>query len=65
MEIPPEVADALGHYVYLYVDPRNEKIMYVGKGVGERATAHLWDESESQKVRWLRELKTRRTAAAD
>ena len=40
-EIPAEVAENLGFYVYLYIDPRNGQIKYVGKGTGRRATAHL------------------------
>jgi len=30
------MAEALGHYVYLYVDPRDGKVFYIGKGRGER-----------------------------
>lgn len=56
-KIPPEVAENLGYYVYLYVDPRNEKIMYVGKGAGDRAVSHLADRSESKKIRWIKELR--------
>ncbi|MGI9297638.1 MAG: LEM-3-like GIY-YIG domain-containing protein [Gammaproteobacteria bacterium] len=58
MDIPIEVADALGNYVYLYVDPRDGAVKYAGKGIGARAVAHLWDESESAKVAWLNELKS-------
>ncbi|MCY4046584.1 MAG: hypothetical protein OXF42_00515 [Candidatus Dadabacteria bacterium] len=58
-EIPPEVAEKLGHYVYLYVDPRNGKVMYVGKGVGNRAIEHLSDRRESKKVRWIQELRAK------
>lgn len=35
------VAERLGHYVYIYVDPRDESIFYVGKGRNGRALAHL------------------------
>jgi hypothetical protein len=48
--IPAHVAERLGFYVYVYVDPRNGKPFYVGKGRGERATAHLIDRAESRKV---------------
>ena len=34
-------SEALGFYVYLYTDPRNEKPFYVGKGKGNRAFSHL------------------------
>ncbi|MDV8003073.1 hypothetical protein [Rhodococcus sp. IEGM 1408] len=35
-----EVAELLGNYVYLLVDPRDGKPFYVGKGRGDRAQAH-------------------------
>lgn len=40
-KILPAVARKLKYYVYLYVDPRDDKIIYVGKGKGNRALAHL------------------------
>ena len=39
--IAPAVARKLGYYVYLYVNPIDESIFYVGKGKGGRALAHL------------------------
>jgi hypothetical protein len=39
--IPLVVAEKLRHYVYLYIDPRNERVFYVGKGQGSRALEHL------------------------
>lgn len=39
--IPRNVAQSLGHYVYLYIDPKTKKIVYVGKGKGNRAFAHI------------------------
>ena len=48
--ITPDIANALGFYVYAYIDPRDKSVFYVGKGVGERATDHLFDKSESKKV---------------
>jgi uncharacterized protein len=54
--IPREVARHLGFYVYLYVDPRTEKIFYVGKGQGERILSHLSQTGESRKVKVLAEL---------
>jgi len=56
LQIRPEVADRLGFYVYLYVDPRDGKAFYVGKGQGSRALAHLSASAESRKVARLREL---------
>jgi hypothetical protein len=57
LNIPRAVTSHLGYYVYLYVDPRNGKPFYVGKGQGQRALAHLSAEGESRKVRTLHELK--------
>jgi uncharacterized protein len=37
----------LRYYVYILVDPRNNKIFYVGKGKGNRVFAHLNDALES------------------
>ncbi len=39
--IAPAVARHLGYYVYLYVDPADDSVFYVGKGKGGRALAHL------------------------
>ena len=39
--------DALnGYYVYALVDPRNDKVFYIGKGIGNRVFSH---EIESEK----------------
>jgi len=37
------VIENLGYYVYILVDPRNNKPFYVGKGVGNRVFAHMND----------------------
>lgn len=50
LDITPDVANALGFYVYAYIDPQDESVFYIGKGVGTRATDHLLDKSESMKV---------------
>ena len=39
--IPPAVASKLGYYVYLYVNPLDKTVFYVGKGQSGRALAHL------------------------
>jgi len=56
LTIPPEVADKLGYYVYLYVDPRTDKPFYVGKGLKRRILAHLDETRDSLKVQTIREL---------
>lgn len=55
-EIPYEVAEQLGYYVYAYVHPDDRKIFYVGKGVGQRAISHLSQEAETRKVQTIRSL---------
>jgi len=54
--IPRDVARKLGHYVYLYIDPRTGKPFYVGKGKGERVLSHLSAIGESRKLQVLKEL---------
>lgn len=46
----------LGHYVYAYIDPRNNDVFYIGKGKGSRALAHLSDRKESDKTERIAEL---------
>jgi len=41
LKIPRAVASKLGYYVYLYVDPSDDSVFYVGKGKGARALSHL------------------------
>ena len=41
---PPEVVQALGHYVYRLIDPRNGETFYVGRGQGNRVFAHAKGE---------------------
>lgn len=50
IDISPDTANALGFYVYAYIDPRDDSVFYIGKGVGSRAIDHLFDQSESKKV---------------
>lgn len=55
-KIPSEVANQLGYYVYLYVDPRSGKPFYVGKGKSERVFSHLSAHWESKKDEVISEL---------
>jgi len=55
--IPPEVAEHLGYYVYLYIDPRDDKPFYVGKGVKRRILSHLDDGRDSLKHQRINELR--------
>lgn len=43
-------------YVYVYYDPRNLKLFYVGKGKGKRKQSHLRDYSQSEKVEIIRAI---------
>lgn len=58
IEITPDVAHLLGQYVYAYIDPRDNSIFYIGKGVGDRATYHLYDTDESRKVERIRAIRS-------
>jgi len=55
--ISPKAKKKLKYYVYLYRDPRNGKIFYVGKGRGGRMRSHLRDNHLSKKVKLIRELR--------
>lgn len=59
LRLPPEVTRKLGFYVYLYVDPRDSEIFYVGKGVGKRLLAHLSEQQETKKTKRLAALKAK------
>lgn len=50
MKITDEVSKILKSYVYLYVDPFNEEVFYIGKGKGNRLFSHLSDISDTKKV---------------
>ena len=49
LKIPRAVASKLGYYVYVYVDPLDESVFYVGKGRGSRALSQL-NATERRKV---------------
>ena len=57
MRVPVEVGDALASYVYVYIDPRSHRPFYVGKGKGNRLFSHLDDQTESEKVRRIAEVR--------
>jgi len=56
-KFPQNVITKLKYYVYIYIDPRNDEIFYVGKGKGNRCFAHLSEESESEKVKRINNIK--------
>ncbi len=55
--IDSALSDALGHYVYLLIDPRDGKIFYVGKGVSDRCLQHDHPDDGAQKAAWIAEIK--------
>lgn len=53
--------EKLGYYVYVLIDPRDNKIFYVGKGKGNRVNQHLLgalDENsqETEKIKRIRDI---------
>ena len=44
------------YYVYVYIDPRDYREFYYGKGKGNRKESHLSDESDSVKAAQIREI---------
>lgn len=40
-EFPKSVIEKLGYYVYLLIDPKTNKVFYVGKGTGNRIFSHI------------------------
>ena len=45
-ELSDAAVERLGYYVYLLIDPRDDKVFYVGKGKGWRILAHLGEGSD-------------------
>ena len=55
--ISPAISRKLGYYVYLYVNPLDNEIFYVGKGRGSRALVHL-DASKKRPIgRTIRKIR--------
>ncbi len=52
-----EVINKLKFYVYIYIDPKNNEIFYIGKGKGNRCFSHLTDDNESEKVKRIKEIR--------
>ncbi|MGW2339089.1 GIY-YIG nuclease family protein [Streptomyces sp. NPDC001661] len=44
------------YYVYIYRDPRNRQVRYIGKGVGARVEKHLKGSHNDQFSEWLAAL---------
>ena len=54
--LKPGMAEKLGYYVYLYVDPRDGKVFYIGKGKDERCLDHLYEDDDHPKVQRIRDI---------
>ena len=57
MKITDEIAETLKSYVYVYIDPRNEEPFYIGKGKGNRLFSLLNDQSDTEKVAKIVEIR--------
>lgn len=57
MKITDEIANILKSYVYLYLNPYNGEIFYVGKGKGNRLFSHLDEKSETEKCARISEIR--------
>jgi len=57
MQITDDMHDILKCYVYVYVDPRDGKPFYIGRGRGNRVFMHLYDLSESDKFKKISEIR--------
>ena len=58
-KFPPAVLSKLNYYVYLYSDPETHEVFYVGKGTGNRVFSHLEDQEDSNKVKYIKRLRSR------
>jgi len=47
IEFSQAVREKIGYYVYVLKDPRNDKVFYIGKGVGNRIFQHILGASGS------------------
>lgn len=55
--LPDGVAEHLGFYVYLYIDPRDGRVFYVGKGKGDRVLDHLSEQRASEKTETIADIR--------
>ena len=55
--LPESELKKMEHYVYIYVDPRTDKIFYVGKGKGRRCLSHLSNNKDSERTLKIAEIR--------
>jgi hypothetical protein len=53
----PKTRNEIDHYIYLYIDPRDNSVFYIGKGKDNRAFDHLKDQKENEKVRRIEDIR--------
>lgn len=58
VKLSSPVIKEIKYYVYIYSHPITDEIFYVGKGKGNRVFSHLEEESESDKVQIIKEIKS-------
>lgn len=54
-----DIIRKIKYYVYLLSDPISGEIFYVGKGKGNRVFSHLKDNTNNQKSRKIKDLKSK------
>lgn len=64
LRIPFEVAQAIRFYVYALRDPRDGRVFYVGKGVGDRIKAHVVEAGKDPETQQAKLLRIREIEAA-
>ena len=58
-EFSPKTVEMLMYYVYVYSDPDTRRPFYVGKGKGNRAFDHMFQDGETEKINKIKEIKNR------
>ena len=52
-----EIIEYLKYYVYIYIDPFNNEVFYVGKGKGNRLFDHLKSGNDAEKSQRINEIR--------
>lgn len=59
MLLDDEANSLLKYYVYMYKDPKDGHVFYVGKGRGARFISHLNEKSDTAKAKKIKEIRKR------